>query len=225
MPPRLLVLTDRHQAARAGRSLVATLADAADGGPVDVVLREKDLPRHERARLATDLADRLRPRGGRVLVASDAPMAHHVGADGVHLAEADPWPDLPLDVVGRSCHQPADLEAAAAHGATYATYSPVFVTASKPGYGPVVGLDGLARACRRAKLAVVALGGIDPSSTAACRAAGAVGVAVMGAVMAAADPAGVVAGILAALAGPTGLVDAAGTALGDADARAAERSA
>ena len=66
--------------------------------------------------------------------------------------------------------------------------SPVFLTASKPGYGPALGLDGLARIIAQVPGDIVALGGITPENAAACLAAGARGIAVMGEVMRAADP-------------------------------------
>jgi thiamine-phosphate pyrophosphorylase len=73
----------------------------------------------------------------------------------------------------------------------------VFATASKPGYGPALGIGGLAAGCRAvagvgSPLAVYALGGIRPAQAGACLAAGAAGVAVMGAVMRADDPHGIV---------------------------------
>ena len=72
------------------------------------------------------------------------------------------------------------------------------MTASKPGYGPAVGLAALAEAARLAPGPVVALGGIDETNLAACLAAGARGIAVMGEVMRAADPEAVVRRLLAA---------------------------
>ncbi len=81
-------------------------------------------------------------------------------------------------------------------GADYVTVSPVFPTASKPGYGPAIGLDGLAGRSRRRAAPVVALGGITPDNAALCRAAGAVGIAVMGEVMRADDPQATVARLI-----------------------------
>jgi thiamine-phosphate pyrophosphorylase len=129
----------------------------------------------------------------------------------VHLAAADPWPGgaanaLPVPArgrpggVSRSCHTRDDLRAAAARGAAWASYSPVFRTPSKPGYGPPLGAEGLAAAHRAVPdLPLAALGGIDHTNAAACAAAGAGLVAVMGAVMAAADPGAEVAALRAAL--------------------------
>jgi thiamine-phosphate pyrophosphorylase len=96
--------------------------------------------------------------------------------------------------MGRSCHDAGELVQARAHAADWATLSPVFASASKPGYGPALGLAGLAAGCRVAGpgLAVLALGGIGPGRARPCLDAGAAGVAVMGAVMGADDPATVV---------------------------------
>jgi thiamine-phosphate pyrophosphorylase len=167
----VIVYTDRRMA----RHDLATIArDVIDGGATYVVLKEKDLADVERAALAA----RLRADIGDRLVVS--------GRDGRHRDGAG-------RVVGRACHTAADLVAAAAEGAAYATLSPVFATASKPGYGPPLGLRRLAALCAAAPLPVYALGGVDsPARVAGCVAAGAAGVAVMGAVMRAADPAAVV---------------------------------
>jgi thiamine-phosphate pyrophosphorylase len=85
---------------------------------------------------------------------------------------------------------------AAAEGCDWVFVSPVFPTPSKPGYGPALGPDGLARLVAGGPPAY-ALGGVRPGDVAACRAAGAAGIAVMGGVMA--DP-GSVRDHLAALA-------------------------
>ena len=186
--PRLLVLTDRHPTTR---PLVDVVRAAVDGGARAVVLREKDLPRAVRAHLADQLRPILTEAGALLVVASDATIP----ADGVHLAAGDHLPANRPELVGRSCHDPAGLRAAAAEGCDWATLSPIFPSPSKPGYGPVLGRAALASA----PLPVYALGGVDVGRAAACVAAGAVGVAVMGAVMRATDPAAVVANLLRAL--------------------------
>lgn len=197
--PPLILITDRHLAAG---PLPEVVAAAVVGGVRLVVLREKDLPAARRMCLARLLRTQLAPVGGRVLLSGPRP-----GPDGCHLAAADPWPDCgPASgpgIVGRSCHGEGELAAAAASGAHYATLSPVFVTASKPGYGPPLGLDALARAIAGAGLPVFALGGITTAGQARrCRRAGAAGVAVMGALMRAADPARLARDLLAAVRDP-----------------------
>jgi thiamine-phosphate diphosphorylase len=187
-PPRLLVLTDRTQTA--GRPLLDVVTAAIAGGARAVVLREKDLAARARAELASALAAVLRPVDGMLLVASGPATA-----DGVHLAGADPFPVPAPPVVGRSCHSGAELRDAAVEGCAYATLSPIFRSASKPGYGPPLGPEAL----RDAPLPVLALGGVTPSNAGACVAAGAYGVAVMGELMRAPDPAATVSALLEAV--------------------------
>ena len=136
--PRLLVLTDRHQAAAAGRTVTATIAAAVRGGARAVVLREKDLPAGERLAAARALRDVLDPVGGALIVASDAGVARRSGASGVHLARGENPPAGTDLLCGRSCHDAAELAAAARLRLDYVTLSPVYATSSKPGYGPAL---------------------------------------------------------------------------------------
>ena len=81
------------------------------------------------------------------------------------------------------------------------TVSPVWESSSKPGYGPALYPDGLAALLPGAPPAY-ALGGVDsPARAQQARAAGAHGVAVLGAVMRAAHPDRAVAALLEALRG------------------------
>ncbi|WP_408896725.1 thiamine phosphate synthase [Nocardioides sp. R1-1] len=182
MSRRLVVLTDRTQVPD-GRSLRDVLAAAADGGLRTVLLREVDLPDDERA----EVADHARSCGLEV-VAAHRPVA---GCAGLHLPARSSLPEAATRW-GRSCHDRADLLRAAADGAWWATLSPYATTPSKPGHGPPLP----AAAFASAPLPVFALGGITPENAAGARAAGAWGVAVMGAVMRADDPAAVVAALL-----------------------------
>ncbi|SNT65828.1 thiamine-phosphate pyrophosphorylase [Asanoa hainanensis] len=173
--PRLLVLTDRTQCAG---PLPHAVAAAIEAGARAVVLREKDLPAAARAELAAALSALLTPVAGTLLVAGSASI--YASAAGVHLAAGDPFPSVRPPLVGRSCHDAREV--AAAEGCDYVTVSPVFPTPSKPGYGPPLGPAGLATLTRTGPPAF-ALGGVCPADVAACRAAGAYGVAVMGGVM------------------------------------------
>jgi thiamine-phosphate pyrophosphorylase len=169
IPSGVVVLTDRKQARR-------PLADLIEAARPDwVILRERDLP----PRVRRNLADRLRAvlPPGRLIVAGPDPL----GGDAVHLAERDPRVSMAL--VGRSCHGVPRLS-----GEDYATLSPIYLTASKPGYGPALGAALAGR--WGSGVPWLALGGIDSARRVAeCLVAGAVGVAVMGAVMRADDPA------------------------------------
>ncbi|MGH9211084.1 MAG: thiamine phosphate synthase [Acidimicrobiales bacterium] len=202
----LIVVTDRRQADEAEHALADVVAQAVSGGARTVLLRDKDLARAQRRRLAGELLTVLAPVAGSLLVASDRDLAQAVGAAGVHLAsDAGPVAGVAAPgagpaaasagaapgslTVGRSCHSVAELAAAQREGLDYATFSPVWLTASKPGYGPALGLDGFAAGCAAVPgLPVYALGGVGRGRVAACIHAGAAGVAVMGAIMRADDP-------------------------------------
>lgn len=194
--PAVLVLTDRVAAAEAGHDLVDVVAGCA-GHDVAVVFREKDLPRQDRAALATTVADAARVAGVPMIVASDPGLASLVAASGVHLAAVDARPTGWDGWVGRSCHDRTELARALAEGDDYVTLSPIYESPGKPGYGPALGPDGLGELTAGIELPVYALAGISASRAGACVAAGAHGVAVQGAVMTAPDP-GVEVGRLAA---------------------------
>ncbi|GAA0468868.1 thiamine-phosphate synthase [Actinoplanes capillaceus] len=171
-PGGLVLLTDRRSAAG---PLPQVVAAAVRGGAAWVILRERDLRYAERAALAAELRSSLPP--GRLIVAGPDPL----GGDAVHLAGGDPLP-FGIGLVGRSWHGTESLS-----GVDYVTVSPVHLTESKPGYGPALGATGAAEL--RAPVPWLALGGIDsPSRAADCAAAGAAGVAVMGALMRSPDP-------------------------------------
>ncbi|MDQ3664458.1 MAG: thiamine phosphate synthase [Actinomycetota bacterium] len=170
--PPLLVLTDRSQCVAPLRDTVAT---AVDRGARAVVLREKDLPAADRAGLAAELGALLEPVGGVLVLAGTR-------GDAVHLSAQDAFPEPRPSLVGRSCHSEEEVARARGEGCDYVTVSPVFPTSSKPGYGPVLGLDGLALLTGLGP-PVYALGGIQPSDARACIEAGARGVAVMGPIM------------------------------------------
>jgi thiamine-phosphate pyrophosphorylase len=187
--PSLLVISDRRQASRP----LDEIAEAAFGGGCRwFSLREKDLPAAQRRALLERLVALGRRFGAAVTVHDDIDAAAAADASGVHLPNGgDPRvarTRLPSGLIGASAHSAQAASALLRAGADYVTVSPVFVTASKPGYGPALGVDGLARIVARAPGPVIALGGISAENAGLCRDAGAQGVAVMGEVMRAADP-------------------------------------
>jgi thiamine-phosphate diphosphorylase len=193
--PPLLVLTDRRQACR---PLPAVVASAVDGGARAIVLREKDLPEPERQRLAGELRSVL-PSDGLLIVAGRG------AGDAVHLPAGAPVPVPRPAIVGRSCHNAAEIDASS--DVDYVTASPIFPTPSKPGYGPPLGLAGLLRLTAPGT-PVYALGGITERNAAGCRQAGAAGIAVMGTIMRATDAGSVVRHLLAAWHGAARHVEA-----------------
>jgi len=121
-----------------------------------------------------------------VLISSRADVALAVGAAGVHLPETD----IPVAgarrllgrdrLVGRSVHSPAAARDAAAEGADYLVFGPVYPTASHAGR-PAAGLEALAEVCRAVTVPVLAIGGVDFERAEECRRAGAAGFAAIGA--------------------------------------------
>jgi thiamine-phosphate pyrophosphorylase len=198
--PPLLVITDRRQARRPLEELAEAIFA---GGCRWLSLREKDLAAAERRTLLSALVTLGRRWKAIVTVHEDIDAAVMVGAGGVHLPSAGS-PEaararLPDGLIGASAHSAEEAAALLSSGADYVNVSPVFVTASKPGYGPAIGLDGLARVVAQVSGPVIALGGITAANAALCLSSGAHGVAVMGEIMRAADPRAAVESILAAM--------------------------
>lgn len=204
--PAVVVVTDRTQVPD-DRDLLDVVGAALDGGARGVLVRERDLPADERSALI-DAVGRLCTAHDAVLVAA-TPLLGGAAVAGVHLRRDDPVPDGPDRarlLVGRSCHDRAELVRACDDGLDYVTLSPVTATGSKPGYGPALGVAGLRdlvtalRTERADAPAVLALGGVDADNAGYWVEAGADGVAVMGAVMRAADPAATVCRVAEAVA-------------------------
>lgn len=196
--PPVLVITDRHQAERPLEEIAAALFA---GGCRWLSLREKDLSAAERLALLQRLVALARGSGATLTVHDDLGAAATLGI-GVHLPAQASIVEArrrlgSTALIGISAHAAEDVAEAARTGADYATLSPIFLSQSKPGYGPALGLDILGCA---AKLPLLALGGVDAGNAASCLAAGAAGVAIMGEAMRAANPRSFMADLLSRLA-------------------------
>jgi thiamine-phosphate pyrophosphorylase len=202
LPSPLLVITDRHQA-RHSIEAIAVAIGAAGGRWL--LLRDKDLEPAERRGMAGRLSVIARRHGMHLAMSRDVDLAAEFGAS-VHLQSSAAVGAArqrlgPRAIIGVSAHGQGDVEAAAAAGADYVTLSPIFLTVSKPGYGPALGIGALGAAAK-AGIAVVALGGVTADAARPCLDAGAAGVAVMGDIMRSGDPGRDVAKLLAALKYP-----------------------
>ena len=202
--PPLLLVTDRAQARLPLEDVVAR---ACAGGCRWVSLREKDLPADEQIALARKLAPIAQRYGARLTLHGDAALALAAGLDGVHLAadgDAAAARRLlgPRALIGKSIHNAAEAAPLDPRVVHYAIAGPAFLTASKPGYGPALGPDGLAAIGRAARVPVVAIGGIEPENVADVMKAGVGGIAVMGSVMRSAEPDKTIKDLLEALALP-----------------------
>jgi thiamine-phosphate pyrophosphorylase len=174
------------------RRLLEKIHEATIAGVDYIQLREKDLSTRDVESLAREaLPTAHHPLSTALLINSRTDVALAVGADGVHLRSEDvsaeevkavwkkcgadtpvrqPSPKAPLLAV--SCHSPAEVAQAAANGATFAVFAPVF---EKKNASPA-GLTALRHACK-AKIPVLALGGVSLANAHSCLEAGAAGIA------------------------------------------------
>jgi len=167
-------------------------------GPCCLQLRAKAVGARQLEAAARALLPLCRAAGVPFCVNDRLDVALAVGADVVHLGQDD----LPLAdaqrvraaagrsglTIGFSTHNADQAIAAAAAGADYIGFGPVFGTRSKANPDPTVGLDALAEVCRRVNVPVVAIGGITLDAVPAVVRAGAAAAAIIAAIDAAPDP-------------------------------------
>ncbi|HXH77642.1 thiamine phosphate synthase [Nocardioides sp.] len=167
------------------------LEDLANAGVGGFQVRDKDATTRELAALTRLVLAAVRPAGATVIVDDRVDVALATGADGVHLGAddlsvADARRLAPHLVIGATCRDVDAVRRAAADGASYAGFGPVFRTTSKAGLPDPLGLEAIGAAA--GELPLIAIGGVGPVGARACREAGAHGVAVIGALWRPPDP-------------------------------------
>ena len=183
----MYAITDRHQCAPT--SLVDVVSELLDAGVKAIQLREKDLSDIALIKLAQPIAASCHNYEANLFINTHTCIARDVGAAGVHLpANAEPVGSVKAETgdhfyIGCSVHSLDAAKKREVEGADFLTYSPIYPTASKPGYGPAVGTARLAEVVEGVKLPVFALGGITPARVPECLTVGAFGMAVMSGVM------------------------------------------
>jgi 8-oxo-dGTP diphosphatase len=167
------------------QTFLRRLDHALAGGIALVQLRAPDLPPDALTRLARNAAGRCSARGARLLVNGDPrmmlPLAHAAGAHGVHVParHLSSIQERALRgglLVGASCHDARELEAARAADADLCVLGPVLATATHPEAQPL-GWTRFASLARGAGLPVYALGGLGSEDLEKAWLAGAQGVA------------------------------------------------
>ena len=198
----LYLITDRSAVARPPADIVEECLGA---GLRAVQLREKDLPVREMLALARELREITRRHGARLVVNDRADVALAAGADGVQRTHTSlPVTDLramaPAGfLIGASTHSPAEARQAAAEGADFVVFGPVYDTPSKRAFGPPQGLGALEAVAGAVSRPVIAVGGITPERVREVLAVGAAGVAVIRSVYGAPRPADATKAFLDAL--------------------------
>lgn len=185
--PLVYLITDRQTLPRRPRQpatilLTEFIARALAAGVDMIQLRERDLAARALLTLADAVAPLARQHHAALLINDRADVAACAG-DGVHLTTRSLTPDTvrrafgPELLIGASTHTAAEAAAAESAGADFIVFGPVFETASKKVYGPPVGLPSLNRVASRARIPVLALGGITRQNFRAALDAGAAGIA------------------------------------------------
>jgi thiamine-phosphate pyrophosphorylase len=197
----LMVITDPAAALGVWQAAEAALAAGAPA----IQLRWKDARPRKMLELGRALRAATRARGALLIVNDRVDVALALEADGAHLGDED----LPLEVaraivpggflLGRSVDSAAEGATAEAGGADYLGVGPVFPTSTKSDTGPVVGTAGIRELRERVRIPLVGIGGIDAGRADEVVAAGADGVAVIGAIMGSTDPGGATRELLEAI--------------------------
>lgn len=199
---RLHVITDT----RPGRDPVAVARAALSAGAPVLQVRVQD---HHTDREAFDLTLALlelcRRYDATCLVNDRLHVAVAAGADGGHVGALD----LPVGaartvlgataVVGGTCRDPHSARALRRAGADYLGAGPAFTTATKDGLPDPIGPRTIARIAAAVDIPVIAIGGVTAERVDELIAAGAHGVAVVGAVSGAPDPHAATRELLAAV--------------------------
>ena len=193
---KLYAITDRQLCAP--RTLYDTVHDLLDVGVSAIQLREKDLSDAEYIRLAEILRKLCHAYSAQLFINSRIKIATEIGADGLHLPGNFVSVEKVVEetncrfIIGSSTHTLDEAKQRAMEGADFITYSPIYPTLSKPGYGPTIGpdkigakndIEGLRNITESLNVPVFALGGITPERVSECLSAGAYGVAVMSGLM------------------------------------------
>lgn len=196
LPFRVLAITDAAACRREARGVVETVARAIlpRAAGCAVLVRAKDQPVETVAALCCALRPLTRAAGALLVVHGHVGLVRALGLDGAHLpSDAEPSAVRaslgPGILLGASRHANDRLDRHALAALDYVTLSPLFRPTSKAGdTRPTIGLAAFTEHAAHAARPVVALGGVDMTNAVAACAAGAAGIAVIGAVMSAHHP-------------------------------------
>lgn len=200
--PLLYAILDVDAVSARAWAPVDVCAAWIEGGVRLIQLRAKSLPFGAFLELADACAALCRGAGAQLIINDRADIAVLCGADGVHVGQDDLCvADVrrvvgPSAIVGLSTHTDAQLAEAAEEreAVSYVAIGPVFRTRTKDTGYDAVGLEGVRRAARVARVAgvpLVAIGGITRDRAGSVHAAGADSLGVISDLLTADDLAGV----------------------------------
>jgi len=216
--PPLYAIIDADVSACAGWTVADLAAALLDGGARLIQLRAKLASGRDFLRWAEQLVDKARPAGAHIIINDRADVAAMAAADGAHVGQDDLPPRRvrdwlgPVAWVGLSTYTDIQLSDGLAEPVSYLAVGPVFATGTKETGYPAGGLDLVRRAARilaehasqtgRARMPLVAIGGITLDQAPAVIRAGADSVAVVSDLLSTGDPAGRTRAFLSRLSCP-----------------------
>ncbi len=203
-----------------GRDLAEMARAAAHAGATLIQYRAKESTTRELILAAGKIHVALKGTGVPLLINDRVDVALAIGAEGVHLGHDDmPFETArrllgPAAIIGATVKNEAHLAAIPPEDVSYLCIGGVYATAHKDNPDPPVGVVGFARLKQAARarfgaMKVGAIAGIDATNLGPLIAAGADGVAVIGAMFGADDVAGATRTLAAAVAAARRQGDAA----------------
>ncbi len=187
---------------------LALISLALDAGVPCVQVRAKECSDRQRFEIAEKAVQLCHDAGATCIIDDRVDIALAVGADGVHVGPEDLTVaaarrllgDGP--VLGASARTAAVGREALAAKASYLGVGPCYPTSTKDDLPAPIGAAGLAAVARVVSLPVLAIGGVTVERIPELLAAGAYGIAVIGAIAFARDPAAAARELVANLPPP-----------------------
>ena len=183
-------------------SLERVAAELCEGGVDIVQLRAKGRDECDIEAMGNRIAPILREAGVPFIINDHPALVPGVGADGAHVGQDDfsvddaRWRagralggEVPLPIIGKSTHSVEQAVAAAAEGADYIGFGPLFPTPTKAGR-PAIGLADIARVHGLVSVPIFCIGGVKLENLDAVIAAGARRVVIVSGILQAEDVAG-----------------------------------
>jgi thiamine-phosphate pyrophosphorylase len=159
------------------RDEIESVAQKLCAGGVDVLqLRAKDYDDLEVEAMAREI-ESITQAAGVPLILNDFPeLVPPIGAQGAHVGQEDRavedarWRagralagEVPPVIIGKSTHSVPQAIAAAAEGADYIGFGPLFATPTKPGR-PAIGLEDIRAVHEKVSVPIFCIGGIKPEN-------------------------------------------------------------
>ena len=182
--PRIQVILDeKHIASMAGKKIKNLINILQRNGATMIQLRLKQCSDKEFHRMASLIREAIYLSGVKYIINNRLDIALSCAADGIHLGQDD----IPVAraraiagdrlIIGASAHNVQQAIKAASEGANYLGVGAVYPTHTKLD-AKLCGLHMLRLICRKVKIPVIGIGGINAQNYKAVIRAGAVGIAI-----------------------------------------------